>query len=257
MKNFFRILRNPRKTAAVSIAPRQESVDSFAASGRASAAFALFAGAVTLAAALPLTASESTPESIEPGSLCIHLYNHAGAPQKSLQRAIAETASVFTRAGIRTSWVQPADLPEAHWIDLSGLNKLLAASQQSCVVVRLVKDLPAAQYPNALGFAFPHARIGVNVEIFYSRVKRQAMAFGVDADALLAYALTHEIGHVLLRSSQHAAVGIMRAQWGRDSIQPASTIAFLPQQARQMRRTAEQFNVQEQTLVATNAPGQN
>jgi hypothetical protein len=148
--------------------------------------------------------------------------------------------------------VQPAaDLPEAHFFDLSGSNQLLATGQQSYLVVRLVKDLPANQYPNAVGFAIPFARIGVNVEIFYNRVKHQAIAGGVDADALLAYTLTHEIGHVLLRSLEHTIAGIMRARWDHDSIRRAGLerMAFLPEQARQMRETVERFNLQEQALA--------
>jgi hypothetical protein len=222
--------------------------------------FPILAGAVTLAVALRPTASGTTPERAAPGSLCIHVYNHGGAPQESLRWAIAQTAMVFTRAGIRTSWVQPvADLPEAHWIDLNGSNKLLATSEQSCLVVRLVKDLPANQYPDAVGIAIPHARIGVNVEIFYSRVKRQAMADDVDADALLAYTLIHEIGHVLLRSLEHTIGGIMRARWDHDSIRPAGLerMAFLPEQARQMRKTVERFNLQPQTLAGIDLRGHN
>jgi hypothetical protein len=156
--------------------------------------------------------------------------------------------------------VQPAaDLPEAHLFDLSGSNKLLATGQQSCLVVRLVKDLPANQYPNAVGFAIPLARIGVNVEIFYNRVKHQAMADGVDADALLAYTLTHEIGHVLLRSLEHATGGIMRARWDHASIRPAGLerMAFLPEQARQMRETVERFNRQEKALAGIDLRGHN
>jgi hypothetical protein len=77
------------------------------------------------------------------------------------------------------------------------------------------------------------------------------LADGVDADALLAYTLTHEIGHVLLRSLEHAIGGIMRARWDHDSIRPAGLerMAFLPAQARQMRETAERFNLQEQALT--------
>jgi hypothetical protein len=214
--------------------------------------FPMLVGTATLALAMCPAVSGADSESAAKNGLCIHIYNWAGTPQRSLQWAIVQTARAFTRAGISTSWAWPAaDSPEAHRLDLSGVEKSSGRSEQSCLVVTLVKDLPPNQYPDALGIAVPFARFGVNVEIFYSRVERQASAGGVGVDVLLAYTLTHEIGHVLLRSLEHAMVGIMRARWDHDSIRLASSgmMAFLPEQARQMQKAVERFQLQEQRIV--------
>ena len=49
--------------------------------------------------------------------------------------------------------------------------------------------------------------------VLFDAVRRLAGArFSNPAD-LLGLAMAHEIGHILLRSANHSAAGIMRAQW--------------------------------------------
>ena len=54
---------------------------------------------------------------------------------------------------------------------------------------------------------------------------------------VLAYAIAHELGHVLLRSSEHSETGIMRAHWDRVTWLQAAIrgIPFDEGQARRIR----------------------
>jgi hypothetical protein len=136
-------------------------------------------------------------------------------------------------------------------IDLSGLHVESSSSgDRPCLVLKIGRDVPSMAYGGALGFAVPFARYGIDVEVLYDRIKNQAESVGVSADALLAYTMVHEIGHVLLRSSAHSMAGVMRARCNADSWRPASLgmMAFLPEQAKQMRRELSWCKIQGQGL---------
>jgi hypothetical protein len=49
--------------------------------------------------------------------------------------------------------------------------------------------------------------------VFPGAVWSVAGRAGVDGATLLGRAIAHEIGHLLLASSRHAAVGLMRPEW--------------------------------------------
>jgi hypothetical protein len=178
-------------------------------------------------------------------TLCIDLYNLAAVPGSILDRATSVAGRVFMRAGISTTWEQrSADAPELHTFDLNtSLGNLPTLRNRPCLVLRLVRDLPSNEYTGALGFALPFARFGVNAEIFYHRIEFQAAFAGVDPYILLAYTTVHEIGHVLLRSSEHALAGVMQAHPGVEDWRAASLgrMAFLPGQAKQMRREVRRY----------------
>jgi hypothetical protein len=61
--------------------------------------------------------------------------------------------------------------------------------------------------------------IGVLATIYVERVEWLAQAAGVPVTPLLARAIAHEIAHLLIGSSQHAARGLMRPVWRREDLQ--------------------------------------
>jgi hypothetical protein len=61
--------------------------------------------------------------------------------------------------------------------------------------------------------AQPLACKGLNVRIFDDRVRRTAWWHGRPHPAILAHAMAHEIGHVLLRTSAHSERGLMSSVW--------------------------------------------
>jgi hypothetical protein len=158
--------------------------------------------------------------------------------------------------GIATTWEQPpADSLEAHVMDLSdAAGSSLRSGDRSCLVVRIAPDVPPGAYQDALGFGVPFARYGIDVEAVYRRIESQAESAGVAAEVVLAYVVAHEIGHVLLRSSQHASTGIMRAHccdkenWRLVSV---GMVAFSPDEAKQMRAGLWRFKAREQKPAPT------
>jgi len=194
-------------------------------------------------------ASGTTVESPAEETLCVHVYNLAAVAPQTMKWARSETTRIFIRAGIGISWEQPPlASPEARLWDLNISPVLLSRSRErSCLVVSVLQDLSSAAYPGALGFALPFARSGVSAEIIYRRVELLAASVGVAPEVLLAYTMAHEMGHVLLRSSNHAPAGIMQGHWNAGNWRLASfgMMNFLPQEAKQMRQGLRRFDPQE------------
>jgi hypothetical protein len=86
------------------------------------------------------------------------------------------------------------------------------------VVLRLMPDRMANKYstqPSNVGYAMippPGAR-AMFASIFVDRVRRRAKESSALYSSLLGHAIAHEIAHLLLRSAEHGAHGLMRSNW--------------------------------------------
>jgi hypothetical protein len=54
--------------------------------------------------------------------------------------------------------------------------------------------------------------------IYIDRVEWLAHEAGGDSRALLGRAIAHELGHLLLASTSHGPIGLMRALWSQDEV---------------------------------------
>jgi hypothetical protein len=183
--------------------------------------------------------------------LGIHLYDQAQVPAGVLHSATVEAARLFRAAGIRISWEQTlVEAPEDRGLDMSARKSVpfWPPDHRSYLVARLVRGMPASALPGALGFALPWARGGAQVTIFYDRVEALTPSVPTASYIILGHALAHEIGHVLLGSSEHAHDGLMQARWNPASWRLASAglLAFRPAEATGMR--AKSFHIVGRTL---------
>ncbi len=146
-------------------------------------------------------------------TLSIHLYDKADVPDRVLHLATDEASWPFRAPRIRIDWKRPSTESRAD----RGTDMTSAAYQQpdmrGYIVVRLVRRAPASVFPGALGYALPFAHTGAHVLIFYDRVETLANSISEATYIVLGYAMAHEIGHVLLGSSDHASGGLMQARW--------------------------------------------
>ena len=73
--------------------------------------------------------------------------------------------------------------------------------------------------------------------IFYQRVLDLARTGYIYEQEILAAAMAHEIGHLLLGSNSHSSTGIMRAKWNRDELELARLrrLLFTPDQSKLIR----------------------
>jgi hypothetical protein len=172
--------------------------------------------------------------------LRLHVYNFAGVSSATLQHTLEETSCVLADAGLHAMW-EPgvADLLEGHSVEMTAtsIGARRRLDDRCYLVVRFEKGLPPTARPGVLGFAVPAATYGVHVSIFYDRIEKIAPWLLIPLHRILGNVLAHEIGHVLLGSSEHSERGIMKAVWTKADYQRLAErfLEFLPREALAMR----------------------
>jgi len=120
-----------------------------------------------------------------------------------------------------------------------------AAMAPGELAIRIVRaPVPLHQTPTLpLGDALIDTRKGTGVlaTVYIDRIVRLAANAGVDCRALLGRAIAHELGHLLLATTTHGPVGLMRAYWSQEEVrrgQPRDW-TFAPTELAAIRRRAE------------------
>jgi hypothetical protein len=159
--------------------------------------------------------------------LVVRTYDAAGVPPRALDQARASATVVLAAAGIRPIW-RPCHAtacisrPKPHEIE-----------------IRIVKATRLSER-GSLGFAtvdvVQHA--GTLATIYFDRIDALAAEIGADRGELLGRAVAHEIGHLILGTTAHSPIGLMRATWTADEIRRRQPLdwMFSSQQATEMQR---------------------
>jgi hypothetical protein len=96
-------------------------------------------------------------------------------------------------------------------------------------------DGNAALHRRSLGFSLidPQTATGKVAKVYADRVAEMARDAGANRARLLARAIAHEIGHLLLGNNRHSAQGLMRAVWSREELRRnvAGDWVFLEEEA--------------------------
>jgi hypothetical protein len=149
-------------------------------------------------------------------------------PSDIVDRASVEVARLFSLIGVEIVWV--SDVPPP------GTRVRIA----SLVTWKPREDwIPAT----ALGYALtgPGAR-GILAYVFWPRIERVSEQFSARLDNVLAVAIAHEIGHMLLPDGSHAEQGLMKATWDSGDFRSASAglLHFSTETAALIRQGLEQ-----------------
>ncbi|MGA8593472.1 MAG: hypothetical protein WB676_01900 [Bryobacteraceae bacterium] len=211
--------------------------------------FVLIAGSVSGKSVTAFTSAQT---------ISIHLYDHAQVTAGVLHSATDETSRLFRAARIQISWECPStESPEDQGTDMS--SAVLEQLDRRYIVVRLIRRAPGNVFPGALGYALPFAHTGAHVLIFYDRVETLAHTMNESTYIIFGHAMAHEIGHVLLRSSEHTSGGLMQARWTPETWRLASSglLAFTREEAEHMDEGLRKFQirqvwpVQQPTLISS------
>lgn len=184
-------------------------------------------------------------KAISEQALTIRLYDRADVPSRTLDRAMQDASRILATAGVDAVWQRgAAGAREAHTIDLSrpAAWKSAANGGRGYIVLGILRGVPAGYYPRALGYALPDAQIGVNATIFYGRIERLNEPGAIDLSTVLGHVMAHEIGHVLLGSTEHCRIGIMKGSWSKADFQnsAAGSAEFTAPQCSAIRRHVRQ-----------------
>jgi hypothetical protein len=133
------------------------------------------------------------------------------------------TTAIYERAGVTLDWTSHTAAP----------------GRSLTIVLTTIAAAPAGLVPESMGVA-PSPGDGTRgtiAYIFMDRVASFASTHRVEADHVLACAMAHEIGHLLLPPNAHAADGIMRGNWHPALFPPRApgVPGFPPEQARLLK----------------------
>jgi hypothetical protein len=160
--------------------------------------------------------------------LTVLVYDHAGLPERSLSKVTHQAAAVLSRAGVSSEWVNCGQ--EESDPRCSG------GAEDGVVMIRIQPDRPKS-FPNALGLAFTAGEAPNLASVFERAARSFAARNALPFEPLLARAIAHEIGHLILGPDAHSAIGVMRPRWNRNDVvkMAQGIMTFDVQQSRLLR----------------------
>jgi hypothetical protein len=165
----------------------------------------------------------------------VRAYNRVGIPLERLHGAGDIVRTVLNAAGIEVEWKE-CRTPRGPSARLgTSCEHALAAVE---IVIRLEVAPRTVTDASVLGHSQLDTRTarGVLGTIFVDRVVMLAHDSGAAVDEVMGRAIAHEIGHLLLGTLDHPAIGLMRSNWSRrrGTTAPIEWL-FLPSEAERMR----------------------
>ena len=167
-------------------------------------------------------------------TVVVRVYDLNGVMAGTNRQALDQARKALDAASIDVSWRRCPASPSC--------NAPLAPGELAIRIVR--SPLPERPTGNvSLGDATMDRPSGAGVlaTIYFDRVMWLAQEAGTDSRVLLGRAIAHELGHLLLATTTHGSVGLMRAHWSQEEVrrgQPRDW-SFAPTELAAMRRRAE------------------
>ena len=161
-------------------------------------------------------------------AVILQMNNVARAPAADLERAERGVTRLFHDIGVDLTWTASDASP--------------ATAPPSIRVVLVPYEAgDLRRRPRVVMGAAVVTEQGTRVAyVFYQQVEAQARQYEVSSAMILASAIAHEVGHLLLPDGQHSPGGLMRACWTRDDFHRAEQgrLQFSTEQAALIRGRA-------------------
>ncbi len=149
--------------------------------------------------------------------LALIVYDQATVPADVSARAATAVTRIYNESGVDLAWIDPIARPEYRMIN-PGSNSL----GMFVIQVTIRRRPAAAGAPVVMGTALGGTGDrGGTVLLFYDQVLKVAHKYQLPVYDILAQALAHEMGHLLLPYPSHSPTGIMRADWDGDDFRHA------------------------------------
>ena len=146
-----------------------------------------------------------------------------------------EVAVIYKSASVDLVWIEPLGAESSDDGEAATSTKIFTVT----VLVRPTRrDQWEPSRKSVMGMALASDSMGGVLFLFYDQIVRVARQYRQPLADILAVAIAHEIGHVLLPPPAHSPTGIMRAEWEGDDIRHAvpGTLEFTPAQTETIRR---------------------
>lgn len=155
-------------------------------------------------------------------------YNQAGVAADTLARATSDVTRIFGEVGVEVAWTNGGA------VELAG----------AFSIQLLLRRRPVDGAGSVMGTAIGETKVsGGSAFVFYERVLKSAHERQQDVARVLAYAMTHEMGHLLLPAPAHSAAGIMRSAWDGDDLRhiASGSLQFTAVQVNALRARASRW----------------
>ena len=202
----------------------------------------------TVMTAATLAALPSTAAAIDPDMrVVIRIYENTTLPGDRAV-ALAAAGAILDDAGFVVSWVGCEGV-SGRRDDDDRCVMPLAANELAIRFVRLPPGRgPLGQVALGSSLVDTRLRAGALATVYVDRVAVLAARCQLDVGTLIARAIAHEVGHLLLGTADHAPDGLMRAVWSRNALRherPGDWV-FTPRDGHALRdalrmRTARQL----------------
>ncbi len=171
--------------------------------------FKAMAAMAAVVLTIPVAAVAETTDAPVRATVRVRTFNYFGVSANDLQIARTHAEGILREAGIEVSWLDCAvdRDPCTQPLDGTDLMLRLGSADQASPSRRVSMgfSLVTSENGEAPRLATVHA----------NRVTSVARGARIDMRALLGRVIAHEIGHLLLNTTQHASTGVMRAAWSR------------------------------------------
>jgi hypothetical protein len=154
-------------------------------------------------------------------AVVLHMSNVARVPQPTVDRAQEEVVRLYRRIGVAVEWIR-----------FDPGSSALPSTIRVVLTTRAHGELERREKPVMGAALWTPQGVGVTY-VFYRQLEAQAGQYAVSESLVLACAIAHEIGHLLLRDRPHSVLGLMRASWDREDFQRAGRgqLRFSPEEA--------------------------
>ncbi len=178
--------------------------------------------------ALAGTAKTLTAQS---SAVQVKVYDYADLKPESLHKVVALTQQILTGAGLSVQ------------VELCRGSLAVSCEGQGGLIRNLVVRVVAGGSKTKdsvlrapLGQSMADHQGGIYASIFMERIQDAAAEANVPSDTVLAYAVAHEVGHLLLGDNAHTPRGVMKGNWDRKDYEAMnqSQFHFIEGQAHQM-----------------------
>jgi hypothetical protein len=172
-------------------------------------------------------------DAAEPLVILLRVRDTAHVPHDVLTNAKADVTRIYREVGVEALWPTTESLlTESNAIRQAALTIAIVSMEQAERMNSGIAD-------GRVGFAARSADgDGQLVYVIYDRVERLTGGNGVRRASMLAIAVAHEIGHLLLPPKAHSLSGLMRAEWSRADLQLAQRqlASFRPRDGELLRK---------------------
>lgn len=161
----------------------------------------------------------------------VRVVNTSRATEREVRNAAQEVGWVFSTAGLNIEWIHCSSDPRDH---ADGR----CAESAKTFVIGITDERPAFLSENGLGFALVKSGNRNHAAVLYPRVvalaKAQPMLGGIDH--AFAFAIAHELAHLILGSTDHSSSGLLRSTCGPAELQAFAQrrLTFKPNDAARM-----------------------